>query len=189
MCSWQIHTQPAAFQDTHLQENTNQSSPVFTVSDMTINFSWTHLKNNDHSIMYVIQCGYPDSYPVPRKGFFWFLAQLMAWIFPSVPLTPNPPGTRMPLKRGGGHSWWNYRSNVQVVLLRITVSQHSLSTAQFLPCLMVFHWFLLQSAWLQIRWVYILKRRDIQCKLWLAGVFYISEFLLFYMCAPLWIDN
>lgn len=101
MCSWQIHTQPAAFQDTHLQENTNQSSPVFTVSDMTINFSWTHLKNNDHSIMYVRQCGYPDSYPVPRKGFFWFLAQLMAWIFPSVPLTPNPPGTRMPLKRGG----------------------------------------------------------------------------------------
>lgn len=35
---------------------------------------------------------------VPRKGFFCFLAQLMAWIFPSVPLTPKPPGTRMPLR-------------------------------------------------------------------------------------------
>lgn len=39
-----------------------------------------------------------DSCPVPRNGFFWFLAQLMAWIFPSVPLTPKPPGTRMPLR-------------------------------------------------------------------------------------------
>lgn len=38
----------------------------------------------------------------PRKGFLCFLAQPMAWIFPSVPLTPKPPGTRTPLRREAG---------------------------------------------------------------------------------------
>lgn len=38
---------------------------------------------------------------LPRNGFFCFLAQEMAWIFPSVPRTPNPPGTRMPLNIEG----------------------------------------------------------------------------------------
>lgn len=33
----------------------------------------------------------------PKKGFFCFLAQEIAWILPSVPRTPNPPGTRTPL--------------------------------------------------------------------------------------------
>lgn len=47
------------------------------------------------------RCWIMDSCPVPKKGFFWFLAQLMAWIFPSVPLTPKPPGTRMPLRGEG----------------------------------------------------------------------------------------
>lgn len=40
------------------------------------------------------------------------------------------------------------------------VPGHSLSTAEFLPRLVVFHWFLLQSAGLQARWVYVLRRRD-----------------------------
>lgn len=34
---------------------------------------------------------------LPRYGLFCFLAQLMASIFPSVPRTPNPPGTNTPL--------------------------------------------------------------------------------------------
>lgn len=34
---------------------------------------------------------------LPRKGFFFVLAQEIAWSLPSVPLIPKPPGTRMPL--------------------------------------------------------------------------------------------
>lgn len=34
---------------------------------------------------------------LPRNGFFCFLAQLIASILPSVPLTPKPPGTNTPL--------------------------------------------------------------------------------------------
>lgn len=37
------------------------------------------------------------SYSLPKKGFFCFRAQAIAWIFPSVPRTPNPPGTSTPL--------------------------------------------------------------------------------------------
>lgn len=39
--------------------------------------------------------------------------------------------------------------------------EHSLSTAEFLPCLVVFHWFLLQSGRLQTRRVYVLRRRHV----------------------------
>lgn len=34
---------------------------------------------------------------LPRNGLLCFLAQLIASIFPSVPRTPNPPGTKTPL--------------------------------------------------------------------------------------------
>lgn len=34
---------------------------------------------------------------LPRNGLFCFLAQLIASILPSVPLTPKPPGTNTPL--------------------------------------------------------------------------------------------
>lgn len=43
----------------------------------------------------------------PRKGFFCFLAQEMAWIFPSVPRTPKPPGTKTPLNKKEEVSWIN----------------------------------------------------------------------------------
>ncbi len=36
----------------------------------------------------------------PRNGLFCFLAQLIASILPSVPLTPKPPGTNTPLWAG-----------------------------------------------------------------------------------------
>lgn len=39
----------------------------------------------------------------PKKGFFCFLAQEIAWILPSVPRTPNPPGTSTPLHRDERH--------------------------------------------------------------------------------------
>lgn len=41
---------------------------------------------------------------LPRKGFFCFRAQEIAWIFPSVPRTPNPPGTSTPLFKRREHS-------------------------------------------------------------------------------------
>lgn len=34
---------------------------------------------------------------LPKKGLFCFRAQLIASIFPSVPLIPKPPGTNTPL--------------------------------------------------------------------------------------------
>lgn len=40
---------------------------------------------------------------LPRKGFFCFRAQEMACIFPSVPRTPNPPGTSTPLFKRAHH--------------------------------------------------------------------------------------
>ena len=43
------------------------------------------------------------SYSLPKKGFFCFRAQEMAWIFPSVPRTPNPPGTSTPLCKKAHH--------------------------------------------------------------------------------------
>ena len=33
---------------------------------------------------------------IPKKGISFSLANLMACIFPSTPLYPNPPGIRMP---------------------------------------------------------------------------------------------
>ena len=41
---------------------------------------------------------------IPKKGFFCFLAQLMAWILPSVPRTPKPPGTNTPLPSKHRHT-------------------------------------------------------------------------------------
>lgn len=38
--------------------------------------------------------------PLPKNGLFCFLAQLIASILPSVPLTPKPPGTNTPLWGG-----------------------------------------------------------------------------------------
>lgn len=35
---------------------------------------------------------------LPRNGIFFVLAQEIAWSFPTVPRSPKPPGTRMPLK-------------------------------------------------------------------------------------------
>ena len=43
------------------------------------------------------------SYSLPKKGFFCFRAQEIAWIFPSVPRTPNPPGTSTPLCKRAYH--------------------------------------------------------------------------------------
>lgn len=42
--------------------------------------------------------------------------------------------------------------------------EHSLSTAEFLPCLVVFHWLLLQSGRLQTRRVYVLRRRHVNLR-------------------------
>jgi len=33
---------------------------------------------------------------IPRKGIFFSRAKLIALIFPSIPLGPNPPGTIIP---------------------------------------------------------------------------------------------
>jgi hypothetical protein len=33
---------------------------------------------------------------IPKKGIFFSLAYLIASIFPSVPLLPNPPGIKIP---------------------------------------------------------------------------------------------
>lgn len=44
------------------------------------------------------------TFVLPRYGLFCFLAQLMASIFPSVPLRPNPPGTNTPLWEEGKRS-------------------------------------------------------------------------------------
>ena len=38
-------------------------------------------------------------YVVPKYGRPFFRAHAAAWIFPSVPLEPKPPGTRTPLKK------------------------------------------------------------------------------------------
>ena len=38
-------------------------------------------------------------YTIPRNGTLLVLAQLTARILPSVPRTPNPPGTRIPLTK------------------------------------------------------------------------------------------
>lgn len=114
----------------------------------------------------------------------------MAWIFPSVPLTPKPPGTRMPLRIEGKHL--RETTNLMSRLCywqKKKVPQHSLSTAEFLPCLVVFHWLFLQSARLQIRWVYILRRRDI---LTLGGrseelkIYIHKDLFMYYLRASAW---
>lgn len=51
------------------------------------------------------------SHLLPRNGLFCFLAQLIASIFPSVPRTPNPPGTNTPLYGGRTESWSQFISS------------------------------------------------------------------------------
>ena len=43
-----------------------------------------------------LECKEPDSKHIPKSGIFFILAYAIAVIIPSIPRSPNPPGTMMP---------------------------------------------------------------------------------------------